>query len=109
MVDAAVATPWQRVCAVIRRIFRSFESERDDDHATWTLTVRVREDSLDGGWVAECPELPGCFSQGETKEEALYNLTDAVAGIVSLRMEQQLSATSPDSDGAEELKVAVAS
>jgi len=107
--DAAVATPWQRVCAAFRRIFRSFESERDDHHATWTLTVRVREDPLDGGWVAECTDLPGCFSQGETKEEALYNLSDAVAGIISLRMEQQLSATSPDPDGAEELKVAVAS
>lgn len=72
------------------------------------MTVRVREDPLDGGWVAECPDLPGCFSQGETKEEALHNLSSAVAEIVSLRMEQQLSATS-DSDGPEELKVAVAS
>jgi predicted RNase H-like HicB family nuclease len=88
----------------------SFESERTDDHASWTLTVRVREDALDGGWVAECTDLPGCFAQGETRGEALYNLSDAVAGIVSLRMEQQLSATSDDSDGtAQELKVAVAS
>lgn len=109
MVDAAAATPWQRLCSAIRRIFRSFESERDDGHATWTLTVRVREDPLDGGWVAECTDLPGCFSQGDTREEALYNLSDAVAGIVSLRMEQQLSDTPPESGGAEELKVAVAS
>jgi predicted RNase H-like HicB family nuclease len=69
--------------------------------------VRVRPDSLDGGWVAECPELPGCFSQGETREEALHNLSEAVAGIISLRMEQQLSATDPGAT--EELKVAVAS
>jgi predicted RNase H-like HicB family nuclease len=107
--DAAV-TAWQRLLSVIRRILLRFESEHGDDHATWTLTVRVQEDPLDGGWIAECPELPGCFSQGETKSEALYNLSDAVAGIVSLRMEQQLSATpSDDSDGAEVLKVAVAS
>jgi predicted RNase H-like HicB family nuclease len=103
------ATAWQRLLAAIRRLLLRFESERTENHAAWTLTVRVKEDPVDGGWIAECPDLPGCFSQGETREEALYNLSDAVAGIVSLRMEQQLSATSHDSDGAEELKVAVAS
>jgi predicted RNase H-like HicB family nuclease len=96
--------------STLRRILLRFESDRDAGHATWTLTVLVQEDPLDGGWVAEVPELPGCFSQGETRDEALYNLSDAVAGIVSLRMEQQLSATPPDdSDGTEVLKVAVAS
>jgi predicted RNase H-like HicB family nuclease len=108
--DAAITT-WQRFLSAMRRAIRRFESERDDDHATWELTVRVREDHLDGGWVAECPDLPGCFSQGETREEALYNLSDAVAGIVSLRMEQQLAATSPEPQGpgTEVFKVAVAS
>jgi predicted RNase H-like HicB family nuclease len=108
VVDAAVTT-WQRLLSAIRRLVLRFESERGDDHATWTLTVRVQEDPLDGGWIAECPELPGCFSQGETRAEALYNLSDAVAAIVSLRMEQQLSGQSPDSDGVEVIKVAVAS
>ncbi len=32
----------------------------------------------DGFWVAECPDLPGCFSQGETKEEAMLNIREAV-------------------------------
>ena len=109
MVDAAAATPWQWICGRVRWIVRAFESERDDDHATWTLTVRVREDALDGGWVAECPDLPGCFAQGDTREEALYNLSDAAASIVSLRMEQQFSDMPSEPGGAEELKVAVAS
>ena len=108
MVDAS-GSGWQRLLSAIRRIVLRFESEREDDRATWTLTVCVQEDPLDGGWVAECPELPGCFSQGETRDEALYNLSDAVASVISLHMEQQLSATSPHSDGAEILKVAVAS
>ena len=107
-VDAAVAT-WHRVLAAIRRIFRSFEGEQSDDHSMWTLTIRVREDPLDGGWVAECVDLPGCFSQGETKEEALYNLSDAIAGIVSLRLDQHFSDTSAASGGEQELKVALAS
>jgi predicted RNase H-like HicB family nuclease len=32
----------------------------------------------EGGWVVECPSLPGCISQGETKEEALTNIKEAI-------------------------------
>ena len=31
-----------------------------------------------GPWVAECPSLPGCTSQGETREAALRNIRDAI-------------------------------
>lgn len=33
----------------------------------------------DGYWVVECPSLPGCISQGKTKEEALENIKEAIA------------------------------
>ncbi|MEZ4594010.1 MAG: type II toxin-antitoxin system HicB family antitoxin [Chloroflexota bacterium] len=32
----------------------------------------------DGFWVAECPSLPGCISQGETREEAVQNIREAI-------------------------------
>ncbi|MBK8904094.1 MAG: type II toxin-antitoxin system HicB family antitoxin [Anaerolineaceae bacterium] len=32
----------------------------------------------DGFWVAECPSLPGCISQGETREEAIQNIREAI-------------------------------
>lgn len=32
----------------------------------------------DGYWVVECPSLPGCVSQGKTKEEALKNIREAI-------------------------------
>lgn len=32
----------------------------------------------DGYWVAECPSLPGCISQGESKEAALQNIKEAI-------------------------------
>jgi predicted RNase H-like HicB family nuclease len=36
-------------------------------------------------WIAECPSLPGCISQGRTREEAIENIREAVQGyIVSL-------------------------
>ena len=39
----------------------------------------------DGYWVAECPSLPGCISQGKTRQEAIANIKEAIEGyIISL-------------------------
>ena len=43
--------------------------------------VHVEADE-DGVFVAECPTLPGCISQGETREAALHNIKDAIAGYI---------------------------
>ena len=32
----------------------------------------------DGYWVAQCPSLPGCVSQGETRQDAIVNNKDAI-------------------------------
>ena len=37
----------------------------------------------DGYIVAECPTLPGCISQGETREEALANIQEAIRGYLA--------------------------
>jgi len=37
----------------------------------------------DGYWVVECPSLPGCISQGKTKEEAIANIKEAILGYVA--------------------------
>jgi predicted RNase H-like HicB family nuclease len=37
----------------------------------------------DGYWVAECPGLPGCISQGQTREEAVRNIREAIDGYVA--------------------------
>jgi predicted RNase H-like HicB family nuclease len=36
----------------------------------------------DGFWVAECPSLPGCVSQGETRDQAIANIREAIEGYV---------------------------
>ncbi len=43
------------------------------------LHVLVEQDE-EGFYVAEVPALPGCLSQGETREEALENIREAVEG-----------------------------
>jgi predicted RNase H-like HicB family nuclease len=82
----------QAIFKAIRRVFRAFETHRDDGaaSATWHLTVSTERDELDGGWIAECVELPGCMSQGETEEEAVENLADAIGGILAVRVQAQL-------------------
>jgi predicted RNase H-like HicB family nuclease len=44
----------------------------------------------DGYWVAECPSLPGCVSQGQTREDALTNVREAIAGYVAALQEDGL-------------------
>jgi predicted RNase H-like HicB family nuclease len=47
----------------------------------------------DGVWVIECPSIPGCVSQGQTKEEALENIKDAIVACLQVRAERGLPLT----------------
>jgi predicted RNase H-like HicB family nuclease len=44
----------------------------------------------DGYWIAECPSLPGCISQGRTREEAIANIKEAIKGYISALSEDKL-------------------
>ncbi len=44
----------------------------------------------DGYWVVECPSLPGCISQGKTKEEAITNIKEALRGYIEALEEDNL-------------------
>jgi predicted RNase H-like HicB family nuclease len=44
----------------------------------------------DGFWVAECPSLPGCATQGRSREEALENIREAIRGYVAALQEDNL-------------------
>ena len=38
----------------------------------------------DGYWVAECPSLPGCVSQGESRQDAIANIKEAIEACISV-------------------------
>lgn len=44
----------------------------------------------DNFWVAECPSLPGCISQGETKEQAITNIKEAFELFIETLREDNL-------------------
>ena len=47
----------------------------------------------DGMWIVECPAIPGCVSQGKTKQEALKNIKAAIQLCLEVRAERGLPLT----------------
>ncbi len=47
----------------------------------------------DGVFVVECPSIPGCVSQGKTKEEAVENIKDAIKLCLEVRAEKGMPLT----------------
>ena len=43
----------------------------------------IIEQNEDGNYVAQCPSLHGCVSEGKTREEALANVRDAIQGYLA--------------------------
>jgi len=54
-----------------------------------SFTVVVEQDE-DGAYVVHCPELPGCWSCGDTEEEALENIKEAIVGCLRTRLKWAL-------------------
>ena len=47
----------------------------------------------DGVWVAECPSIPGCVSQGQTRDEAVSNVREAIVLCLEVRAERGMPLT----------------
>ena len=45
------------------------------------IIVKPGEDGL---WLVECPSLPGCISQGQSKKEAIQNIREAIEGYLEV-------------------------
>lgn len=56
------------------------------------FTVTLDRDE-DGIWITECPSIPGCASQGATKDEAIANLRGAIQLCLEVRAENGLPLT----------------
>ena len=55
------------------------------------LTTLERDE--DGVWVAECPSIPGCVSQGGTRDEAIANIREAIAACLEVRADRGMPLT----------------
>jgi predicted RNase H-like HicB family nuclease len=66
------------------------------------LFIKLYQDE-DGMFIAECPEIPGCVSQGRTELEAEENIRDAIKECLEVRSEQGM----PPTVALREIEVAV--
>jgi predicted RNase H-like HicB family nuclease len=57
-----------------------------------TFLVSIDRDE-DGVWVVNCPAIPGCVSQGATKDEAIANVRDAIRACLEVRSERGMPLT----------------
>jgi predicted RNase H-like HicB family nuclease len=56
----------------------------------FVVTLVQDEDRV---WVAECPSIPGCISQGSTRAEAVENIREAIAACLEVRAERGMPLT----------------
>ncbi len=56
------------------------------------FTITVDRDE-DGKWKTECPAIPGCVSQGASKDEAISNIHEAIELCLEVRAERGLPLT----------------
>ncbi len=69
---------YQRACAaILSRMKFMVTLDRDED----------------GMWVAECHSIPGCVSQGKTRQEAMNNVREAIALCLEVRAERGMPLT----------------
>lgn len=56
------------------------------------FTITITRDE-DGMYIAECPSIPGCVSQGKTEEDAQANIRDAIKECLEVRAEMGMPLT----------------
>jgi predicted RNase H-like HicB family nuclease len=57
-----------------------------------TFAVTISRDE-DGVWIVECPSIPGCVTQGNTRDEAMNNIRDAIYVCLEVRAEKGMPLT----------------
>ena len=60
--------------------------------STMKFNITIDRDE-DGAWVTSCPSIPGCHSQGVTREEALSNIQEAIELCIEVRAERGMPLT----------------
>ncbi len=61
----------------------------------YDFKVFLEPDEETGGFVRTCPSLPGCYSQGDTVEEALENIKEAILLCLEDMQEQNIPIPNP--------------
>ena len=77
---------------LVQELGLKHRSKRTINCADMKFAITVDRDE-DGMWVVECPSIPGCVSQGHSRDEALNNIREAIAGCLEVRAERGMPLT----------------
>ena len=96
-IQSEVTSSHRRISGAIRRITqpsheRLFKAGKSGNFGAMKFLTTLERDE-DGIWVAQCPSIPGCVSQGETRDEAMANIREAIAGCLEVRAERGMPLT----------------
>ena len=69
-----------------------------DEYMQIPYQIELTPDTLEGGYVASFPDLPGCISVGETAEEALINANDAKRAWIEAALEDGILIDLPSTE-----------
>jgi predicted RNase H-like HicB family nuclease len=94
-----VVMNWMRILKSPTR--RHIETRQVSPDSVLRVIFKQGEDGYN---VAECPQLPGCMSQGKTKDEAAQNIVDAIKSVLAVRMWQSVSEAIPNEREAGDLE-----
>lgn len=72
------------------RCYNQVMGEKQKEVLRFLVTLEPGED---GYIIAECPAIPGCMSQGHTREEALENIKDAILACLEVRRQRGMPLT----------------
>jgi predicted RNase H-like HicB family nuclease len=71
---------------------REYNSLGDHEMTSKKFLITLLQDE-DGVFIAECPSIPGCVSQGATPDEAEANIQDAIRECLAVRAEKGMPLT----------------
>jgi len=95
LVGTGPLTPLTALMALIQcrhppQCFSGARGRRLNPNGGQTMRQVIIYPGEDGYWVAECPSLPGCISQGKTREEAITNIREGIQGYIAALEEDPL-------------------
>ena len=67
-----------------------------NDYMALSYRLEITEDREEGGFIASCPELPGCITYGETIESVIENALDAKKVWLEAALEDGYHVSEPD-------------
>jgi predicted RNase H-like HicB family nuclease len=98
MIPASGRYPWYEI------VEGAEDAEREGDLKKYNLPIVVEKDRH--GYYAACPALQGCYTQGDTYEEALANIKDAIRLHIQDRMARGEKIETPEMVSVTTLEIA---